>query len=317
MSRRVDRILVTGASGFLGRTIARHFTNGGFSVFGVDRRPADALARSDLSAYVSLSLPDPAFASLILEWKPEAVIHAAGGASVPHSMMEPAVDFQDGPVATFGVLEVLRKHAPECGFINLSSAAVYGNPVSLPMGEEHPLAPVSAYGYHKVQGELLCAEFCRLFGLKTVSVRPFSAYGPGLRRQVVWDIAVGAMNQPELTLQGDGTESRDFVHSEDLARALDVVLQEAPMNGEAYNIASGEETTIGQLAGLIVESLEKPVKISFSGALPAGTPRNWRADNRRLARLGFTPRIPLADGVRAFINWCRSEVGNGGLKEPT
>lgn len=312
MTRRLDRLLVTGASGFLGRTIARHFTDRGVSVFGVDRRPADALPRSDLKEYVSLSIPDPALAPLILKWRPEAVIHAAGGASVPHSMREPAVDFQDGPVATFDVLEVLRKHAPQCGFVYLSSAAVYGNPRSLPMGEEHPLAPVSAYGYHKMQGEMLCTEFCGLFGLKTVSVRPFSAYGPGLRRQVVWDIAAGAMSRPELTLQGDGSESRDFIHSEDIARALDVVLQEAPMNGEAYNVASGEETTIAQLARLIVESLERPVKISFSGTLPAGTPRNWRADNRRLARLGFAPRIPLEDGVRAFINWCRSEAGKAG-----
>lgn len=304
----MKKLLLIGASGFLGRAIAHHFSQQGWQVYGLDRIAAENAPMANLQEYAELGLPHPRLGELLTQWKPQACIHAAGRASVPQSMQDPASDFQDGPALTFYLLDSLKQYAPRCVFLFLSSAAVYGNPTSLPVRENQPLAPISAYGYHKWQSEILCHEYASLFGLKTASAHLFSAYGPGLRRQVMWDITWKSLTQNEVTLQGDGSESRDFLHSLDIARALECLLQSAPMQGEAYNVSSGEETSITQLAELIRTNLQRPVPFHFSGALPPGTPKNWRADIQRLAALGFQPHISLTEGVAAFVDWCAREA---------
>lgn len=298
-------LLLTGAAGFLGRTIARHFLLQGWLVYGVDRVAAENAPLKDLQGYAEISLPHPSLDELLKQWKPQACIHAAGRASVPQSMQDPSSDYQDGPALTFYLLDSLRRFSPQCAFVFLSSAAVYGNPESLPVSEDQSPAPISIYGYHKWQSEILCAEFAGIYNINTASARLFSAYGVGLRRQVVWDITQKAMTQNNIILQGDGNESRDFVHSTDIARALECLLLSAPMHGEAYNVSSGEETRIAELAELIAKQLRRSVTIQFPGALPPGTPRNWRADIRRIAALGFAPQIPLQEGIAAFVNWCK------------
>jgi UDP-glucose 4-epimerase len=303
-------LLITGAAGFLGRACAHYFSRRGWQVYGVDRAAAENAPLADLQDYAMLALPHQGLIELLAKWQPQACIHAAGRASVQHSMQDPQTDFQEGPILTFHVLDSLRQAAPQCAFLFLSSAAIYGNPTSLPVSEEQPPAPLSAYGYHKWQSEILCQEYARVFGLKTASARLFSAYGPGLRRQVMWDILFKILTQEEVVLQGDGRESRDFIHSMDIAHALECILQSAPMNGEAYNVASGEETFIADLAKQIGILLGRPVSLRFSGVLPPGTPKNWRADIRRLTALGFQPRISLQQGVTAFVEWGQHEIGN-------
>jgi UDP-glucose 4-epimerase len=299
----MKKLLLTGAAGFLGRAITHHFLQQGWDVYGLDRAPDKP---DGLKDYAALELPHPRFAELLAEWNPHACIHAAGRASVPLSMQDPAADFKDGPALTFYLLDSLRQYAPHCSFVLLSSAAVYGNPSSLPVSEDQTPAPISAYGYHKLQSEILCREYASLFGLKTATARLFSAYGVGLRRQVIWDILQKALTQDEIILQGDGSESRDFLHSADIARALESILR-APMQGEAYNVSSGEETRIDALAAMIVECLASSKAIKFSGALPPGTPKNWRADIRRISALGFAPQVSLQEGITAYVEWRKNE----------
>ncbi len=305
---KLKKILITGVSGFLGRAIANHFSHRGILVYGVDRSPVENAPIADLKAYSALALPKPRFESLLAEWKPQAVIHCAGSASVPQSMQNPAEDYQQGPALSFFVLDAIRRILPECTFLLLSSAAVYGNPVRTPVREDDALAPISAYGFHKWQSELICQEFTKLYGLKTASARVFSAYGPGLRRQVMWDIAQKVLTQNDIILQGDGSESRDFLHSADIARALECILQSAPLQGEAYNVASGEETRIDALAAMIVAHLAPAAVVKFSGVRLPGVPKNWRADIHRLATLGFQPRIHLQNGVAEFLEWNQNET---------
>jgi len=301
-------ILITGASGFIGRALARHFTRQQYKVFGIDRIPSENAPLADLQRYEQIDLPDPHLKKLLDNWQPDALIHCAGRASVPAAMRDPYADYIDGPVLTFELIEALRQNLSECAFILLSSAAVYGNPSRLPVSEDAPLQPVSAYGYHKWQSEMICAEFANVFGLRTASARVFSAYGPGLRRQVIWDIVYKALTQPEVRLQGTGQESRDFIHVQDIARGLEAILINAPLQGEGYNLASGVETRIVNLAGLILREIENPPRLTFSGELPPGTPSNWQADIMQIGKLGFHPQVTLGDGLSNFVAWCRSET---------
>ncbi|MEO7317559.1 MAG: NAD-dependent epimerase/dehydratase family protein [Chthoniobacteraceae bacterium] len=301
-------ILITGAAGFLGRHIAREFAQAGCKVVGVDVVAAENSGLGPGVEYARLTLPSPSFTELIRRTQPAALIHCAGRASVASSLSDPAADFRDGTVLTFEVLDALRTAAPRCRFVLLSSAAVYGNPVSLPVTEDHACAPLSPYGYHKRQSELLCEEFARLFAIPTTVVRIFSAYGPGLRRQVVWEVCRQALTESELRLHGTGGESRDFIHAADVARALRQIVESGPCTGEICNLASGTETTIAELADCILRQLGRAIPIRFDGAQTPGDPLHWRAEISRVRALGFEPRVTLEKGLESIAAWCAAEV---------
>lgn len=302
-------VLITGAAGFLGRYAVRQFARDGWRVIGLDDVPPENAPLGAGITFQRIKLPDPGLAQLLREASPDACVHCAGRASVGLSMDDPAADFRDNTVLTFELLEALRRHAPRCRFVMLSSAAVYGNPVSLPVSETHKPAPLSPYGYHKLQCELLCEEFARLFALPATSVRIFSAYGPGLRRQVVWDICERVLTTGALSLHGTGEESRDFIHATDIARALVRLAEMAPCQGEIYNLASGEEVTIAGLARAAVTALDATmVEPVFDGAATPGNPLNWRADIGRLRALGFAPSVSLEQGLRGVAAWSRAEL---------
>jgi UDP-glucose 4-epimerase len=223
-------------------------------------------------------------------------------------MEDPAADFRDNAVLTFELLETLRTLAPHCRLLFLSSAAVYGNPSSLPVAETHRTAPLSPYGYHKLQCELLCEEFTRIYGVPTTIVRIFSAYGPGLRRQVVWDICERAFTESDLTLHGTGRESRDFIHASDIARALHLLAEKGGAEADVYNLASGEETTIASLADLLLSALLREARPIFDGRATPGNPLCWRADIGKIGALGFKPAITLEQGLRGVAAWCAAEL---------
>ena len=300
-------VLITGVAGFLGRYAAREFLRAGWCVSGLDVVAPENAALSPDVTYHRAALPGAALAEILRREQPDACVHCAGRASVALSMEDPSADFHGNTVLTFELLDCLRRHAPGCRAIFLSSAAVYGNPATLPVREDHSIAPLSPYGFHKRHGELLCEEFSRVYSLPTLSVRIFSAYGPGLRRQVVWDICQKAMSGTRLELRGTGTESRDFIHAADVARALVLLAENAPAQGEIYNLATGRETSISELAELILGVLDRSAPPAFDGINPSGNPLRWQADISRIAALGFAPALPLETGLRQVANWCAAE----------
>ncbi len=301
-------VLITGVSGFLGRYIARHFHRQNYIVVGTDNSPPENAPTGNLSSYHRIRLPDAQFSELLTLSQPDILIHCAGRAAVALSVDDPHADFYSNAVVPFEVLDAVRKYAPHCRVIFLSSAAVYGNPTHLPIAEADQAAPVSPYGFHKLQSEQIATEFSSIYGLKTANLRIFSAYGPGLRRQVIWDICQKAILQNSLILQGTGEESRDFIHALDIAHAIDCVASRAEMKGESYNLATGEEITIRSLSELVLGALESDSTPEFNGIVPAGVPLNWRADISRLRSLGFVPTVAFDRGIKTFAYWCRAEL---------
>jgi UDP-glucose 4-epimerase len=308
MSESSSTVIITGVAGFLGRYIARYFHRIGFTVVGTDNSPPENAPTGNLSSYHRMRLPDPQFAELLKLSQPDILIHCAGRAAVALSVDDPHSDFYSNAVVPFEVLDAVRKYAPHCRVIFLSSAAVYGNPTHLPIAETDQTAPVSPYGFHKLQSEQIAAEFSSIYGLKTANLRIFSAYGPGLRRQVIWDICQKAILQNSLILQGTGEESRDFIHALDIAHAIDSVASRAEMKGESYNLATGEEMTIRSLSELVLAALESDRQPEFDGVVPPGIPLNWRADISRLRSLGFEPSVTFERGIKTFAYWCRAEL---------
>ena len=300
-------VLVTGAAGFLGRHIVREMIRGGWDVLAVDSASPENAAMPNGVVYRSLQLPSETLRSLLQEHRPSACVHAAGRASVAASVADPDVDFAASVLVTQSLLTGLRDFAPGCRTVLLSSAAVYGQPDELPISETAPMRPLSPYGYHKRVCEVLIEQSARLFDVPAASARIFSAFGPGLRRQVLWEIASQYSEKNWASLKGTGKESRDFIHASDVACALRLVVEKAPCAGETYNVASGVETTIAQAAEMIQKCFPKAISPEFEGQKSSGDPERWLADCSRINQLGFQPSLTLDQGLEGLVAWVKAE----------
>ena len=301
-------ILITGVTGFIGRYIARYFYQKGWKTIGVGNSPAENAPTSVLSRYYQLYLPNNYFSDIIETENPNLCVHCAGRASVGISLEYPIEDFYGNTVLTYEVLNTLRKHSSDCKFIFLSSAAVYGDSLSLPISETHDTQPISPYGFHKLQSEQISQEFSKIYGMNTASIRIFSAYGPGLRRQVVWDVCYKVLTSSLIELKGTGNESRDFIHPWDIAQAIDIIQNQGSLNGDTYNVATGHEVTIKDLTNMIIKFLEMDKKIHFDNIMDKGNPLNWKADITKIKSLGFSPVVDFQKGIETFVKWCQAEL---------
>lgn len=296
----INKVLVTGGSGFLGSHIISEFIIQGWSVFSIDKNIKDEITGVN---NVLMTLPSPDFSDFVKKIQPDLVIHAAGTASVPFSLKEPVLDFNINASVSIGLLDALKNYCPSCKVVFLSSAAVYGNPNNLPIREDDPVIPISPYGYHKFIGELLFQEYYRVFNLSCCCVRLFSAYGSGLRKQLLWDICQKLTNQNEVRLMGSGLESRDMVHAKDVAKALHIIANQASFSGETYNLASGNQITIREIAEKLINCFPRKAPLIFTGEQRTGDPLNWVADISRISKLGFNISIGLKEGLNEYALW--------------
>ena len=298
-----------GALGFIGSTTVAEFGRAGYRVIGVDHGPAAATSQTPEGyRHEQMDLPSPRLAELMAETRPGVVINAAGPASVAGSMVDPQSDFHGTVGVLLCVLDAVRLAGSAARVVTMSSAAVYGNPASLPILEDAPLAPVSPYGFHKEIAETLLTEYYDTFGVASCAARVFSAYGPGLRRQLLWDVCQKALTGGPVALSGTGEETRDFIHVQDVARAIRILAERADMSARAYNVASGVETSVGEIARGLVSSISADMPVEFSGIQRPGDPLRWRADITAIEELGFAPSVSIADGIEQVATWCVQEA---------
>jgi dTDP-glucose 4,6-dehydratase/UDP-glucose 4-epimerase len=233
----------------------------------------------------------------------DVCINASGSGNVSFSVVHPLSDFEANSYSVALILHTIQKMQPLCKFVHISSAAVYGNPQKLPVNETDDLLPISPYGFHKLISELLCKEYFQLYSLQIAVIRPFSVYGPGLRKQLLWDMLQKCKLSDVISLYGTGNESRDFIHISDLCELIFTVVQNADFRCNFFNAASGVETCISEIAELFISNLPKGKEIIFSGEEKKGDPLNWRADINNVKSIGFSPRIELAEGIKNYITY--------------
>lgn len=298
------RVLITGASGFIGSHLVKRFQDRNDNVFACARTSGHGILTVDLES------PEATF-ELLDECRPELVIHCVGNANVGSSFEDPMGDLQ----SSAGVLESLLSQMVKAGltdsrFLFLSSAAVYGNPVSLPIRDDAVLAPLSPYAVHKHMCELSCDYYRRRNGMDIRIARIFSAYGPGLRKQLFWDMAQKYQATGRLEMFGTGHESRDFIYIDDLVRALELISFADPSDNAIYNVASGKEETIRAAAEAFAKAVGRSSNIvSFNGVTRKGDPINWLADISRIKDLGFKPKHTIDSGIVEYAGWASAELG--------
>jgi UDP-glucose 4-epimerase len=294
-------IAIIGSEGFIGRHIASYFSGLGIDILGCDLKEKGS---GDYHYYKIIN-PAEDYNCIFKTKEIDFCINAAGNGRVSLSIEQPQLDFEANVRDTFFVLESIRKYTPGCKYINLSSAAVYGNPKFIPVHENAAIDPVSPYGWHKYYSELICREYSSLFGIKTCSLRPFSIYGPGLKKQIFWDLYQKSKQGDVLELSGTGQESRDFIYINDFCRALELIINSQLEKGEVINVANGVEVKLYQVAALFLNLFSTGKIIRFNGHQRKGDPLNWKADISLLSSLGYLPEMSLELGLNKYIEWLR------------
>lgn len=286
------KILITGSRGFVGASFGNFAAAAGHEILGISR--SSQPDQGWPGRHVQGDAAQADLAAIIRDFHPDLLLQAAGSASVGGSIADPVGDFRATAATLVNVLDGVRRSGREPLVVFPSSAAVYGNPATLPVAEDAPIAPISPYGFHKAACEILAQEYAHCFGMSTVVCRLFSLFGSRQRRLLAWEIyAQLAGDADALELQGTGTETRDFLHSDDLARAILALMPAVPRRAcTILNVGSGSETPILELAETMRAMVAPAKKITCRGIARPGDPVRWSADTARLRALipGWQPQ---------------------------
>jgi len=293
------RILIIGSQGFIG--------SHAFSFFSLNNKVlgADVIENLHQENYIQLDKQGTDYNSLFEKHQFDVCINASGNGSVPISINQPVFDFELNTFNTIKVLEAIKIHNPDCKFINLSSAAIYGNPLKLPINETDQARPLSPYGWHKLYSEQICKEYFYLYNIRTINLRLFSVYGEGLRKQLFWDIYQKCLRNKKIELFGTGSETRDFIYVKDLMVVLNYIIEEGLFNGESVNVASGIETTIEEAATIFCKEIDPEIAITFNNLVKPGDPHNWRADVSLLSSFGYQTTTEISVGLKNLVKWLK------------
>ena len=218
-------------------------------------------------------------------------------------MADPLEDLRASAMPLGNTIDALRRAGVSPVLLIPSSAAVYGNPATLPVAESGALAPISPYGFHKAACELLGREAAECLGMRVIVCRFFSVYGPRQRRLLVWEVYRQLISEANvMELQGTGSETRDFLHMDDASAAILALAQRASRGAMFVNIASGSESSVSQLVEEMKRVTDTDKMLMCHGLERPGDPRHWAADITRLRSLvpGWHPR-PLRDGLAETV----------------
>ncbi|MEM0361875.1 MAG: SDR family NAD(P)-dependent oxidoreductase [Sulfolobales archaeon] len=303
------KVLITGGAGFIGHHLALHLKRLGYEVVCLDnlsRASEDALKVlrdgsvkllvGDVVTYKSLR-------EVFNSFRPEVVVHAAALISVDESFEKPEEYFNNNVVGTLNVV----RSVVECGVLRLiyvSSAAVYGDPVRLPIREDHPTNPKSPYGLSKLFGEEVVKLYSRLYGFNYVILRLFNVYGP---RQplnqysgVILKFVYNARRNLPLTVYGDGNQTRDFIHVVDVCRAVELSILTKYVN-EVYNVGSGRPVSINELVKVVSTVRKSDVGVVYMPPRPGDIIHSYADISKATTYLGFKPSITIEEGIRELL----------------
>ncbi len=279
------KLLVTGCRGFLGNSIGQLVLRRGYDVLGIDRFP---VPRSGWTGkYIQKDVARSDLSSIIRDFRPDFFFHAAGSASVDFSFVSPYADLEAGLATWARTLESIRDSKVRPVIIFPSSAAIYGNPITLPVREDAPVVPISPYGFHKAACELLAREYVSLFDQQIIVGRFFSIFGAAQRRLLMWDLYQQLAGPEQTVWLHGGTESRDYLDIDDAGAVLFSLIDQCVNLGKntcqqasyrVVNIASGEQIKVIDVARQLRDFVAPDKDIRCRAQKMAGHPEHWCAD---------------------------------------
>jgi UDP-glucuronate 4-epimerase len=307
------QVLVTGCAGFIGSHVTEALLESGAAVHGVDslstnydpetkRRNLDGAREWDSFTFAELDLATARVEPLLAEC--DAVVHLAAEPGVrPSWGSRFDVYVANNVVATQRVLEAAKEH-PERRIVFASSSSVYGHAETFPTPESARPRPFSPYGVTKLAAEHLCSLYGENYGVETVSLRLFSVYGPRQRPDMAFHrFCRAALEGTQVTVYGDGLQTRDFTFVADVVAAVRAALASPVAPGSVYNVGGGSQVALVDAIDLIAELAGRPIEIEKVPAA-AGDVRATGADvTRARGDLGYSPAASLEEGLAAQLAW--------------
>jgi UDP-glucose 4-epimerase len=321
----VSRYLVTGGAGFIGSHVTRRLAaDPAARIVVYDNLTSGSLAHlgdlldGERVRVVSGDVKD-------LEDLVEAmagsdhVFHFAANPDIAKAMAEPAVDFWEGTYLTQNVLEAMRRSEVGC-LTYASGSGVYGDTGELAVHENLPLRPISPYGASKLGCEAMISAYCHMFGIRALALRFANVVGPNQTHGVAYDFIRRLRADPsELTIMGDGTQSKSYVHVDDVVEALLGLFPGEEGHLDVFNIATEDYLTVREIADMVVE------RLGLAGVeyRLGDEPRGWkgdvpvvRFDSRRARARGWsnarTSREAMAASIDAMVRQVEAEEGARG-----
>ncbi|MEZ4769784.1 MAG: NAD-dependent epimerase/dehydratase family protein [Caldilineales bacterium] len=299
------RFLITGGAGFIGTTLANHLVRSGHYVRALDDLSAGDPARLDTRVLFSRGDVRNVPNLWTLLQDVECVFHLAARISVPESGLYPQ-EYNDVNVAGTVALLTAVRDVGVPRVVLASSGAVYGNQSKQPVHERMRISPQSPYAITKIAAEHYLFTLGRLYGCETVALRIFNAYGPGQRippahAPVAPLFLKRALTGGSLVVHGDGSQTRDFVHIDDVVQALVAAATVAEADGQVINIGSGVEISIRDLARAVGAAAGRAPSIIYNESQPPGVARLVADISQARALLGYIPKVDLEQGLSDLL----------------
>lgn len=310
------RVMITGASGFAGRWLARACLAGGDEVITLSRSRPPAITErlGRVHCHLDLDLRDAAATAAAVEQAtPEVVYHLAAFSHVGRSWETPGDALADNAVGAANLLEGIRRYAPSARIIWASSCEVYGRAEQLPVTEDTPVQPATPYAVSKAAGEMLAAVYAEAHGLDVVIARPFNHAGPeqqptfivsSLARQAAEARRAGARSLRVVT--GNPSTRRDFTDVRDVVRAYRLLAHANVPSAAIFNVSTGRSVSTSEHVALLAE-LVAPLEVEHQvdpARVRAHEVMDHRGSFERLAaETGWQPEITLRQTMADTLDW--------------
>ncbi len=287
------KVLVTGAAGFLGRHVARRLMEDGHDVTGFDLVTEPNLGTD----WVPGDLREAESVDLAISGQ-DVVCHIGAVGDVYLAGTDPALAAAVNATGSANVATAAARHGSRV--IYASTWEVYGPPQYEPIDEDHPCHPDHPYSITKLAGEQMLLAADALHDVPVLALRLGTAYGSGLRPNSVFRIFIDKARRGEpITVQGDGSQGRQFTHASDIARAFSMAC-EPDVHGQALNVVAEETVSIKELADAIVARY--PTELSFGPPRPGDVSPALVSAQRASDVLGWRPQMPFGDGLTELMD---------------
>ena len=307
-------IVITGGSGFVGSYLCEKLINDGHKIIVIDNlltgstENINNLLDNENFSFIEHDVQD----HIEIEDKVDYVLHFASAASPKAYTEHPVNTLKAGSVGTINTLGLAKKHSAE--YLLASTSEVYGDPLISPQNEEYwgnvnPNGERSMYDEAKRFAEAAVATYSRSYGLKTKIVRIFNTYGPRMQLndgRVVTNFIVQALRNENITIYGDGTQTRSFSYVEDTVAGIISLMNSTEY--DVFNIGNPNEMTIGKLAEKIIELTDSTSEIKYL-ELPNDDPKQRKPDiTKAKTKLNWEPKVNLDEGLAKTISWVEEQL---------
>ncbi len=307
-------IVITGGSGFVGSYLCEKLINDGHKIVVIDNlltgstENINNLLDNENFSFIEHDVQD----HIEIKDKVDYVLHFASAASPKAYTEHPVNTLKAGSVGTINTLGLAKKHSAE--YLLASTSEVYGDPLISPQNEEYwgnvnPNGERSMYDEAKRFAEAAVATYSRSYGLKTKIVRIFNTYGPRMQLndgRVVTNFIVQALRNENITIYGDGTQTRSFSYVEDTVAGIISLMNSTEY--DVFNIGNPNEMTVGQLAEIIIKLTDSTSEIKYLD-LPNDDPKQRKPDiTKAKTKLNWEPKVNLDEGLAKTITWVEEQL---------